>query len=238
MTPTNPEPRHDSGNQGGSAAGRLLVICDFDGTVCRVDMCNEILDRFAGDWEAIDRAYAAGEVGSRAAYSSIAPKIRTDKPQLLDFIRQRERLDPFFPEFLDFCRRRMIDVKIVSDGLDLSIAVVLEKYGLEVEFYANRLIFRDDGRVGVDFPPPSAACGRCGNCKRALIDRFRPGYERIFYVGDGHSDICAAGLADEIFAKGVLYEKCREKGTPCELYDDFGDVCRALDERLRSGGRP
>jgi 2,3-diketo-5-methylthio-1-phosphopentane phosphatase len=132
----------------------------------------------------------------------------------------------------------MIDVKIVSDGLDLCITAILEKYGLDVEFYVNRLVFGENGRVGVDFPPPSAACGRCGNCKRSLIDRFRPGYERIVYVGDGHSDICAAGLADEIFAKGILYEKCQDNGTPCRLWDDFGDVRRGLEERLDSRRRP
>ena len=231
MTSTTPDPpRQDDGADGGSPAGPVLVVCDFDGTVCRVDMCNEILDRFAGDWEAIDRAYASGEVGSRIAYDRIAAQIRTNRPQLLDFIGQQERLDPFFPEFLSFCQSRKIDVKIVSDGLDLYIAAILEKYGLDVEFYANRLVFGEGGRIGVDFPPPSEACGRCGNCKRSLIRSFRREYGRIVYVGDGHSDICAARTADQLFAKGVLYEKCRENGTPCLLYDDFGDVRRGLEE--------
>lgn len=60
------------GSGGGSPPERLLVVCDFDGTVCRVDMGNAFLERFAEGWEEIDRSYAAGEVGSRAAYSRIA----------------------------------------------------------------------------------------------------------------------------------------------------------------------
>jgi 2-hydroxy-3-keto-5-methylthiopentenyl-1-phosphate phosphatase len=220
------------GSDGERAVEKLLVICDFDGTVCRVDMCNEILERFAGDWEAIDRAYAAGQVGSRAAYGHIAPLIRTNRPQLLDFIGRHGELDPFFPDFLDFCRKRKVDVKIVSDGLDVYITAILGKYGLDVEFYANRLVFGEDGRFSVDFPPASKACGRCGTCKRSLLESFRSGYDRIIYVGDGHSDICAAGTADQLFAKGVLYEKCRGNGTPCLLYDDFGDVRRCLEKSL------
>jgi 2-hydroxy-3-keto-5-methylthiopentenyl-1-phosphate phosphatase len=224
-----------SGSNGGSSGERLLVVCDFDGTVCRVDMCNEILDHFAGDWEAIDRAYAVGEIGSRAAYSRIASLIRTNRLQVLDFILRHERLDPFFPDFLRFCRGRKIDLKIVSDGLDLYIEAILAKYGLNVEFYSNRLVFREDDRIGVDFPPASEECGRCGTCKRYLLDRFRSDYDRIIYVGDGHSDICAARMADQIFAKDILYEKCLENGTPCLLYDDFGDIRRCLGETLAGG---
>lgn len=224
----NPLPA--SGPAGGGPAGRQLVICDFDGTVCRVDLCNEILDHFAGDWEAIDRAYAAGEVGSRAAYGRIAPLIRASRPQMWDFILKHERLDPSFPEFLSFCRGRKIDLKIVSDGLDACIEATLRKHGLDVEYFSNRLLFRPDGRIEFDFPPASPECGRCGTCKRSLIDRFRPDYDRIIYIGDGHSDICAAQTADQIFAKDILYDKCMENGTPCLFYNDFGDIRRIWEK--------
>ena len=99
------------------------------------------LERFAEDWEEIDRSYSAGEVGSRAAYRRIAPLFRANRSQVLDFVLRRERLDPFFPEFLSFCRGRKIDLKIVSDGLDVYIEAILRKYGLDVEFYSNRLVF-------------------------------------------------------------------------------------------------
>jgi 2-hydroxy-3-keto-5-methylthiopentenyl-1-phosphate phosphatase len=214
---------------------RLLVVCDFDGTVCRVDMGNEILDHFAGDWEAIDRAYAVGEVGSRAAYDRIAPLIRTNQRQVLKFILQHERLDPLFPAFLSFCRGRKIDVKIVSDGLDAYIGAILEKHGLDVEFFSNRLVFREENRIAFDFPPASEECGRCGTCKRSLLDRFRPNYDRIIYVGDGHSDICAARTADQIFAKDILYEKLKDNGTPCLHYEDFGDIRCSLEKTLAVG---
>ena len=223
------------GSVGGCPGERLLVVCDFDGTVCRVDMCNEILDHFAGDWEAIDRAYAAGEVGSRAAYDRIAPLIRTNRTLVLNFILQHERLDPFFPEFLSFCRGWKIDLKIVSDGLDAYIEAILEKHGLDVEFFSNRLIFRADDQIEFAFHPASKECGRCGTCKRSLLNRFRSDYDRIIYVGDGHSDICAARTADQIFAKDILYEKCMDNGTPCLRYDNFGDIRRNLGKNLSDG---
>ena len=54
----------------------LSVSCDFDGTICTVDMGNEILNRFTGEgWNEIDRAYCAGEIGSRDAYSRVVSLI-------------------------------------------------------------------------------------------------------------------------------------------------------------------
>ncbi len=222
------------GPEGSYPGERLLVVCDFDGTVCSVDMGNIFLERFAEGWEEIDRSYSAGEVGSRAAYRRIAPLFRADRSHMLDFVIRRERLDPFFPEFLSFCRWRQIDLKIVSDGLDFYIGAILRKYGLDVEFFSNRLVFRGNGRIDFDFPLASKECGRCGTCKRSLIDRFRPAYDRIIYVGDGYSDVCPARAADQVFAKGILYEKCVKNGTPCLRYDNFGDIRRCLENTSSS----
>lgn len=47
-----------------------------------------------------------------------------------------------------------------------------------------------------------------------------------------------SGAADQLFAKGILYEKCRDNGTPCLLYDDFGDIRRCLGKSLGKGGCP
>lgn len=214
---------------------RRLALCDFDGTVCRVDMGNIFLERFAVGWEEIDRSYAAGEVGSRVAYGRIAPLFRANRPQVLDFVLDRERLDPFFPEFLGFCRQRGIDLKIVSDGLDVYIEAILRKYGLDVEFYSNRLLFLEEGRIDFAFPLASEACGRCGTCKRSLLDRFRTDYDRIIYIGDGYSDVCPARAADQVFAKPILHKKCLANGTSSIVYDNFDDIRRHLEKEFTNG---
>jgi 2,3-diketo-5-methylthio-1-phosphopentane phosphatase len=231
----NDHPIHSPGSGGGCPPERLLVVCDFDGTVCSVDMGNAFLERFAEGWEEIDRSYSAGKVGSRVAYSRIAPLFRANRSQVLDFVLRRERLDPFFPEFLSFCRKRKIDLKIVSDGLDVYIEAILGKYGLDVEFYSNRLLFQEDDRIDFDFPLAGEECGRCGTCKRSLLDHFRSDYDRIIYIGDSYSDVCPARAADQVFAKPILHEKCMKNGTPSLLYNDFGDIRRCLEKDFPDG---
>jgi 2-hydroxy-3-keto-5-methylthiopentenyl-1-phosphate phosphatase len=53
-------------------------------------------------------------------------------------------------------------------------------------------------------------------------------YNRIIYIGDSYSDVCPSRIADLVFAKFILYEKCRENGTACIRYDNFSDVMEYL----------
>ena len=51
----NDHPIHLPRSGGGSPGERLLVVCDFDRTVCSVDTGNAFLERFAEGGEEIDK---------------------------------------------------------------------------------------------------------------------------------------------------------------------------------------
>lgn len=225
------------------APGDILILCDFDGTVCTVDMGNEVLNRFTDEgWEEIDRAYCAGDIGSRNAYSRVTPLFRGTKTQLLEFVRNHESLDPHFPAFYAYCMENGLDLKIVSDGLDVYIDAILRKYNLEeIEYFTNVASFRD-GQLFIDFPQVNEDCNRCGTCKNGILKKHRPAYETIIYVGDGHSDVCPSKDADLVFAKGILHKKCMEDGRRCEYYENFKDVhdyiARHMSDRLSATAKP
>jgi 2-hydroxy-3-keto-5-methylthiopentenyl-1-phosphate phosphatase len=204
---------------------RVLVVCDFDGTVCTVDMGNKVLNRFTGDgWEEIDRAYCAGEIGSRVAYSQICSLFKGTKDNILEYVVMHERLDPYFADFYYFCRQKGFDLKIVSDGLDIYIDAILRKNCLDdIIWYSNVASFRED-QLHIEFPQMNEECERCGTCKSNILKKYRQGYTHIVYVGDGYSDFCPSGDADLVFAKGVLYEKCMNIGRGCVYYENFKDV--------------
>jgi len=217
--------------QGGDAcrtqSDKVLIVCDFDGTACSVDMGSKILDRFAGEgWRDIDRAYCANEIGSRLAYTNIAPLFRGSRSEMVEFVHANASLDPFFADFYLFCRTQGYDLKIASDGLDFYIETVLKKHGLaDIEYYANAATFMGEGEgLSIGFPHLSDRCGRCGTCKSGIVKELRSRYDRIIYIGDSYSDVCASGVADLVFAKFILYEKCRENGTACVRYENFRDI--------------
>ena len=214
---------------------KKLILCDFDGTVSIKDMGYVLLNRFSsGDWEAIDRDFCEGKIGSKEAYSSIAKILKGNPENVLSFIRKHSDIDPYFKSFCRYCRENDIAIKIVSDGLDFYIRIILEIHGLsEIPFYANVTHTLTDGRIDISFPHFSEECGLCGTCKKQILLNHRSQYDKIFFVGNGLSDRCAAREADLAFAKDSLYPYCIDQDITCHYFKDFGDILGDIKKRIR-----
>ena len=48
--------------------------------------------------------------------------------------------------------------------------------------------------------------------------------KRILVIGDGQSDMCVAGTADFVFAKGRLAEHCERNNLPYARFDSFAEL--------------
>jgi 2-hydroxy-3-keto-5-methylthiopentenyl-1-phosphate phosphatase len=217
----------------------ILIICDFDGTACSVDMGSKILDHFCSEeWRDIDRAFCTAEIGSREAYTRIAALMRGSREQMVEYVHTHATIDPYFAEFYRFCGERGYDLKIASDGLDFYIAAVLHKYNLaDIEFFSNTATFCPGDGLTIDFPYANELCGKCGTCKTNILKGFAAGYRRIIYVGDSYSDVCPAKTADLVFAKYILYDTCQTNGTACIHYENFRDVMDYLLEENVPGSK-
>jgi 2-hydroxy-3-keto-5-methylthiopentenyl-1-phosphate phosphatase len=205
---------------------KILIITDFDGTICTVDLGNHIINKFAtASLADIERAYVKGKIGSRVAYERIAQRLKGSREEMLDHVMAIERLDPYFPDFCSLSKDRGIDIKIVSDGLDFYIEAILNKYNLRgIEYYSNLAVFGAESSFSVEFPGRNDFCGRCGTCKSRILNSYRLIYDKIIYIGDGYSDFCPSRYADLVFAKHILFQKCEKEGTPCLQFKDFGEV--------------
>ncbi len=214
---------------------KQLILCDFDGTIAARDVGYDLFQRFSSkDWEAVDREFRKGGIGSREAYCRIATFLSGDEQAFLDFVKHHASIDPFFVSFYQFCRKEGIDVKIVSDGLDFYIKALLESHGLsDIPFYANQTQFLSGNKVGISFPFANEECGRCGTCKKRLVRMHRETYDFIFFAGNGLSDRCGAKEADLVFAKEDLYPYCVEEELPCHTYESFDDIRKDLQKRIR-----
>jgi 2,3-diketo-5-methylthio-1-phosphopentane phosphatase/HAD superfamily hydrolase (TIGR01509 family) len=213
---------------------KRLILCDFDGTISVQDMGYVLVNQFtSGNWEAIDRDFRKGKIGSKEAYSRIAKILIGDESAILSFVQQHSAIDPYFPIFCQYCRENDIDIKIVSDGLDIYIKKILEIHHLsEIFFYANLTHFRDGEAMDISFPYSEEECGLCGTCKKKLIQLHRKEYDSIFFVGNGLSDRCAAQEADFVFAKDSLYPYCVEQDITCHFFKDFHEILADLKKRI------
>ena len=211
---------------------RLLVACDFDGTVTRQDTLVQILDRYgSADWRQIQAEVVSGQITIREGLSREMGSVRAGSDELQQLLTDEVELDPSFPDFFVRMRQAGIPVVLLSGGFDLCVEIVMKSSGLwPVPYLANRLQ-RSNGSWAVEFPFPSVRCQACGHCKGDAIRSWsRQGYTTVF-VGNGVTDRCATEVATLSFAKDELAEWCRREGIPAVPYESFGQVEAELKRR-------
>ena len=220
-------------NASGPQTRRMAVFSDFDGTIAHPDTINLLAETYGGVEfrRDIGGKIASGEISLRDGIAAEVATIRGDLDQVLDFLRQRVKIDESFPPFAQWCRSREIPLTILSAGIKDVIEQLLAPFGLDhVRLLANpleivdhrwTLRFLDDTPWGHD----KAA---------ALVQARSEGYATAF-LGDGLSDLRAAGQADLVFARSKLANLCREKQLPFFPLDDFSTVGATIVRHLIQG---
>jgi len=205
---------------------KLLIQCDFDGTILEEDISFEILDKFAqGDWKAIDREYLDGKITVADFNERAFGMVKAGYAEQMAFIQGREKLRPGFRELLQLCRDRDIRFVVVSNGFDFYIKHIFTHLGLpDIEYHAARVDFANS-RMHIAYYSPEGNLLRSG-FKESYTDKFlRAGYD-IIYIGNGMSDFAPAKKCRTVFACDSLVKYCRESALPYLPFSDFHDVIR------------
>ena len=215
----------------------IAVVSDFDGTISIKDVGYKFFEEFVGEeWKDIDKDYRDGKIGSKEAYLRIAKPFRGNKKEIIEFINRNSAIDPYFKDFYEYCKKKGIDLKIVSDGFDIYIDMVLKKEGLSgIEVFSNRMVFKENERIVVEFPFSDPDCSDCGNCKLLVVKNLRKCYSKIIYIGDGISDVCAIKGADYIYGKRYLYNYCIKEKIPCKYFNSFKDILEDFNTIYSTG---
>lgn len=206
----------------------ILFILDFDGTVTRSDVVDDLLERFADpEWRKIESLWVSGAISSHECMARQIALLRPEREAIEQFLQSVE-IDPSFPDFVSFASQ-FAQLLIVSDGIDYPIAHTLRRLRLNLPFFANSLEFAD-GRWRLRFPHQDTACiVNSGVCKCMVARKFSPASApKTVLIGDGRSDYCIARNADFIFAKASLRRFCEQEAIPCVPFDSFADVLRVI----------
>lgn len=205
---------------------KQAVLCDFDGTITKVDVINDFLSKFADEsWYELEMLWNEGKIGSRELLKKQFALVRgMDEKTLYNYLQSVE-LDEYFVDFYEKACAAGILVAVVSDGFDLFIKNVLKNYGLgEIEVFTNSLKF-ENGEFYPSFPNAHGDCGiNAGTCKCEILNRFKKRYDTVYYIGDGVSDYCVCKNADILFAKKALSQYCIKRNINFVPYSDFNEV--------------
>jgi 2-hydroxy-3-keto-5-methylthiopentenyl-1-phosphate phosphatase len=210
-----------------TAKSSLVLVLDFDGTVTRKDIGDEICERFAdAQWREIDEKWVRGELTLHEAQRQMWALARAERAEAIAYARQVGALRPGLDALMEGVRDRGGELWLASGGFDFYIEALLgERLARFGRAYFNTTRFAD-GRIAVDFPHADLHCDHVAVCKGLICDRARQQAERVIFAGDGASDRCAIGHADTLFAVagGLLARHCAERAIPFVAFDSFDQV--------------
>ncbi|MHB8997412.1 MAG: HAD-IB family phosphatase [Armatimonadota bacterium] len=215
-----------------------LIFTDFDGTITLIDtglaMINALSEQAQAEAWDLEYQWRRGEIDSMICLQAqwgLWNRPATEMFALIDGLEMDER----FFDFLALVRSRHAGLAIVSDGLQFYLDRMMSARGIEtcgddhcarsadcILRFSNPATVTEAG-VSIEFPHRDE-CGQCGNCKVSHLFRLRRDFARTIYIGDGHSDLCAARYAEIIFAKDALAEDCARAGRSFYPFETFDDI--------------
>jgi 2-hydroxy-3-keto-5-methylthiopentenyl-1-phosphate phosphatase len=215
---------------------KLVVLCDFDGTITEIDTAEYALGKFAqGDWKSIDRRFENGEITLEEALRQEFALVKATRKQILDELEKVVTFRPHFEEFAEYCRAQHFPLIIVSAGLDFVINHYLRLKGWTqlATTYTGQTRFRG-GRIGFIFPKPLD--NKSINFKHDLVRRCKNEGNHVVYVGDGAGDHAAAKEAGTSFViKGSRLEQlCQIDSDDCLSVNDFKEITMYLQKHFVS----
>ncbi len=211
----------------------LLIFCDFDGTITRRDLGDEVFRQYM-PIGTLQRQLLGRELTIDAYWRSLCAALpATATEEALRSFALAEETDPYFRPFVEFCRENSVPLHVVSDGFDVYITPLLQREGAaEVPRFCNRLVFGHNTPEPI-FPLASESCSCfCASCKRNAVLSVSATDSIIVFIGDGYSDFCAAEHADVIFAKAALAAHCTRHRIPHHPFHTFFDVLRILKKLI------
>ncbi|NGQ95230.1 2-hydroxy-3-keto-5-methylthiopentenyl-1-phosphate phosphatase [Brevibacillus sp. SYP-B805] len=211
---------------------KLVLFCDFDGTITEKDNIVAIMRRFAPpEWEALTEQILGQKISVREGVGKLFSLLPSAlKDEITRFIVQEARIRPGFAEFVRFCDERGIELLITSGGIDFFVDPILAPFNLRGPIYCNGSDFSGE-TITITWPH---ACDEhchndCGMCKTTIIRRYDPDTCFRVVIGDSITDLAGAKIADFVIARSFLEKKCAELGLPYKPFATFHDVIAILD---------
>ncbi|MCL0106241.1 MtnX-like HAD-IB family phosphatase, partial [Peptococcaceae bacterium] len=204
---------------------KKIFFIDFDGTIIEKDAVNSMISKFCRDgWQKIGKLWEKGEITTEECANQIFELCTTTNINEIYSFLDTISIDSYFKKFVDLCESNNYPVFILSDGYEELIKYILNKNKIKnLKIYANRMTIKNN-RFHILPMYKNYNCGKCGTCKRQLLNSLRTNNCQAVYIGDGRSDICVCRYADVLFAKNYLWQYCKQNSIPAIQFNNFHDI--------------
>lgn len=213
-----------------------VIFCDFDGTITENDNIIELVRHFnPPGWEAIVQEILDHKRTIRSGVAALFQLLPTNrKDEIIAYAVGQAVIRDGFKQLLDFCREHGVEFLVTSGGIDFFVYPILAQFDIDqANIYCNGSDFSGD-TITITWPHScDEQCNHdCGMCKPRIIRRY-PGeqYKRIV-IGDSVTDLQASKLADLIYARHYLAEKCQSLGLAYVPYSTFHDITEHISKEV------
>lgn len=207
---------------------KRVIFCDFDGTITENDNIVAIIRHFnPPGWESIVNDIVSQRKTIRQGVGELFRLLPASmKQEVIAYAISNARIRSGFAELLEYCAASDIEFYVTSGGIDFFVYPLLSAFDIPIDhIYCNGSDFSGN-QIEITWPHAceSHCSNDCGMCKTTIIRRFPvESYTRIL-IGDSVTDFEGAKIADVVFARSHLIEKCRELGLDFHEFETFHDV--------------
>jgi 2-hydroxy-3-keto-5-methylthiopentenyl-1-phosphate phosphatase len=209
-----------------------VIFCDFDGTITDKDNITALMEQFAPQgWEEIKDQILGEQISIQDGVGKLFSLLPSDRRhEYTQFLLEQTVIRPGFAEFVRFTEENQIQLYVVSGGIDFFVYPTLQPWISPEKIYCNGSDFSGE-RIQILWPHAceEPCTNQCGCCKPTILRRFDPQIYHRIVIGDSITDLQIAKLADEVYARDFLIEKCREHRIPYTPFATFFDIIRSLD---------
>lgn len=216
-------------------AKKKIIFCDFDGTITVNDNIIAIIKHFQPEgWEELVNKTISTEISIKEGVGSLFRLLPASmKEEVIAFGIHNAKIREGFAEFVQYCKEQQIPFYVTSGGIDFFVFPILAKFNIDEDhIYCNHSDFSGSG-IEILWPHPcDEHCHNdCGMCKPTIMRKFdSEHYERII-IGDSVTDFEGAKLADQVFSRSHLTEKCRELDIAHTEFTTFFDIIEAMEQK-------
>ena len=207
-----------------------LLLVDFDGTINLSDLALHVVKEFGSDkWKYYEDLFNQRKLSLEDTVIAQYSLIKTPPDEICKYIDDKIEIRNNFIDFVNYCIKSEIQIKVVSGGIDFVIKYVLEKLGFHnhIEIFSINTEYQKGSLNPIR---PSLHHTDSIDFKHDLVRYFKAINYNVIYIGDGSSDYGAVMEADEIFcvSDSILSKYCKEQDLEFTEFTDFKEIVDSL----------
>lgn len=218
---------------------KRVIFCDFDGTITLSDNIVAIMKHFDPEgFKPIMENTIKQKISLRQGVGEMfALMPSSKKEEIVSYVLSQAGIRGGFREFLDYVKEENIEFFVTSGGMDFFIDPLLAPFGIPADhIFCNHADFSGE-QIEIVWPHPcQPPCSNgCGMCKTTVMRKFpKEEYERIL-IGDSLTDFEGAKIADLVYSRSILTDKCAELGVKHVPFETFFEIIQDLNKKQEQG---